>query len=70
VKEAFSRCCDYHPSFQQIAWVDTETEEMQERKLMHSDGEAERFYRQLGGPVRVGLESTGNCTRPMSRQQS
>ena len=53
--------CDYHPSFQQIAWVDTETGDMQERKLMHSDGEAERFYRQLGGPVRVGLESTGNC---------
>ena len=53
--------CDYHPSFQQIAWVDTETGEMQERKLMHGDGEAERFYRQLRGPVRVGMESTGNC---------
>jgi transposase len=53
--------CDYHPSFQQIAWVDTETGEVQERKLMHGDGEAERFYRQLRGPVRVGLESTGNC---------
>ena len=53
--------CDYHPSFQQIAWVDTETGEMQERKLMHRDGEAERFYRQLVGTVRVGLESTGNC---------
>jgi transposase len=53
--------CDYHPSFQQIAWVDTETGEMQERKLTHGDGEAERFYRQLRGPVRVGLESTGNC---------
>ena len=53
--------CDYHPSFQQIAWVDTETGEMQERKLTHGDGEAERFYRQLRGPVRVGMESTGNC---------
>jgi transposase len=53
--------CDYHPSFQQIAWVDTETGETQERKLMHGDGEAERFYRQLRGPVRVGMESTGNC---------
>jgi transposase len=53
--------CDYHPSFQQIAWVDTETGEMQERKLTHGDGEAERFYRQLRGAVRVGLESTGNC---------
>jgi hypothetical protein len=53
--------CDYHPSFQQIAWVDTETGEMQERKLMHASGEAEQFYRQLAGAVRVGLESTGNC---------
>ncbi len=53
--------CDYHPSFQQIAWVDTETGEIQERKLVHAGGEAEGFYRQLRGPVRVGLESTGNC---------
>lgn len=53
--------CDYHPSFQQIAWVDRETGEMQERKLMHASGEAEEFYRKLTGAVRVGLESTGNC---------
>lgn len=53
--------CDYHPSFQQIAWVDTETGEVQERKLMHADGEAEQFYRRLNQPARVGLESTGNC---------
>lgn len=53
--------CDYHSSFQQIACVDAETGEIQERKLMHSDGEAERFYRELTGAVRVGLESTGNC---------
>src|SRR5215469_10680576 len=53
--------CDYHPSFQQIAWVDTETGEIQERKLMHGNGEAEQFYRQFSGPVRIGLEATGNC---------
>jgi transposase len=53
--------CDYHPSFQQIAWVNTETGEVEERKLSHADGEAEQFYRQLAKPVRVGLESTGNC---------
>jgi transposase len=53
--------CDHHPSFQQIAWVDTETGEIQERKLMHPGDEAEGFYRELKGPVRVGLESTGNC---------
>ena len=38
--------CDYHPSMQQIAWVDTETGECDERQLRHSDGEAERFYRE------------------------
>src|SRR6516225_6833742 len=38
--------CDYHPSVQQIAWVNTETGECDERRLMHSDGEAERFYRE------------------------
>ena len=53
--------CDFHPSWQQIAWVDTESGETEERKLLHAGGEAEQFYRQLRGPVRVGLESTGNC---------
>ena len=36
---------DYHPSFQQIASMDQETGEYNERRLNHSDGEAERFYR-------------------------
>jgi transposase len=52
--------CDYHPSWQQIAWVETETGETGERKLMHVDGEAERFYRRLAAPALVGMESTGN----------
>jgi transposase len=52
--------CDYHPSWQQIAWVDTETGETGERKLMHADGEAERFYRELASPALIGMESTGN----------
>ena len=38
---------DYHPSFQQIAFMDQETGECGERELNHSDGEAERFYREL-----------------------
>ena len=53
---------DYHPSFQQIAFLDQETGECGERRLNHSDGEAERFYRELkqrGVSVRVGLEATG-----------
>jgi transposase len=52
--------CDYHPSFQQIAMVDTETGEMTERRLSHADGEAKRFYESLTGPVLVGVESSGN----------
>ncbi|HVS88331.1 MAG TPA: transposase, partial [Candidatus Acidoferrum sp.] len=53
---------DYHPSVQQIAFVDTETGECGERRLNHSDGEAEKFYRDLrprGISVLVGLEATG-----------
>ena len=53
---------DYHPSFQQIAFCDQETGECGERRLTHSDGEAERFYRELkqrGVSVRVGMEATG-----------
>src|SRR5467141_1052615 len=53
---------DYHPSFQQIAFLDQETGECGERRLNHSDGEAEKFYRDLqqrGISVRVGLEATG-----------
>jgi hypothetical protein len=39
--------CDYHPSVQQIAFGDTETGECGEQRLSHSDGEAEKFYRDL-----------------------
>jgi transposase len=53
---------DYHPSFQQIAFMDQATGEYGERRLNHSDGEAEKFYRELKQPgvsVRVGIEATG-----------
>jgi transposase len=53
--------CDYHPSWQQICWVDTKTGETEEKKLEHASGEAERFYRQLGSHALIGMESTGNC---------
>ena len=52
--------CDYHPSWQQIAWFDSETGEVGERRLQHADGEAERFYRQLPAPALIGMEATGN----------
>jgi hypothetical protein len=53
---------DYHPSFQTIAFLMEETGEYGEQGLNHSDGEAERFYRDLqkkGIRVRVGMEATG-----------
>jgi transposase len=55
--------CDYHPGFQQIAFVDTETGELQERRLQHRE-EAELFYRELasqGVTVRVGMEASGHA---------
>ena len=52
--------CDFHPRFQQIAFVDQETGEYGERRLSHPE-EAERFYRSLAGrSVRIGAEATGN----------
>ena len=38
---------DYHPSFQTIAFVVEETGECREQELSHSDGQAEKFYREL-----------------------
>ena len=55
--------CDYHPGFQQIAFVDTETGELQERRLEHRE-EAEEFYRNLaaqGVSVRLGMEASGHA---------
>ena len=55
--------CDYHPAFQQIAFVDTDTGELQERRLGHRE-EAEKFYRELavqGMKVRVGMEASGHA---------
>jgi transposase len=54
--------CDYHPGFQQIACVNTETGEMEERRLNHRE-EAEQFYRDLQGRglgIRVGMEASGH----------
>jgi transposase len=53
---------DYHPSFQQIAFLMEETGECGEQQLNHDDGGAERFYRDLqqqGIRVRIGMEATG-----------
>jgi transposase len=53
---------DYHPSFQQVAFLNQDTGEYGELCLNHSDGQAEKFYRDLkqrGICVRVGMEATG-----------
>ncbi len=53
---------DYHPSFQTIAFLMEETGECGEQELNHSEGQAEKFYRDLqqrGIRVWVGLEATG-----------
>jgi transposase len=52
--------CDFHPSWQQVAVLDSETGEVSERKLVNGDGEAERFYRTLPVPSLVGVEACGN----------
>jgi len=54
--------CDYHPSFQQIACVDSDSGELSEHRLAHRE-QAEQFYRGLKQrdlSVRVGMESSGH----------
>ena|ERR1700704_1879683 len=49
--------CDFHPSWQQVSWLDRETGETGERKLLHAEGEAERFYGGCGaGADRDGID--------------
>jgi hypothetical protein len=52
--------CDFHPSWQQVAWLEAETGEAGEQSLVNGDGEAERFYRALAEPALVGVEACGN----------
>jgi hypothetical protein len=65
-REEGARYADYRhrlsPELSEIAFREQETGEYDERRLNHSDGEAERFYRELkqrGVRVRVGMEATG-----------
>ncbi len=52
--------CDFHPSYQQAAYVNTEGGEFGNIPLRHTT-EAEEFYRQLQGQeVRVGMEASGH----------
>ena len=52
---------DFHPAYQEIASVNTDTGEYQEKRLAHPQ-EAEEFYGSLasvGQRVRVGMEASG-----------
>src|SRR5215475_15245960 len=54
---------DFHPEPQQIATLDNDAGELQEKRLLHR-GEAEKFYRTLaaaGQRVRVGMEASGHA---------
>ena len=52
---------DFHPEFQQIAWVDTDTGEFQEKRFAHRE-EAEKFYGAVADKkVRVGMEASGQA---------
>lgn len=52
--------CDFHPSYQQVAVLDTHTGELMEKSLAHENKEEVRaFYAGLPGPARVGVEASG-----------
>jgi len=52
--------CDFHPSYQQLALLDTQTGEVVEKSLTHENKEGVRaFYDGLPGPARVGVEASG-----------
>ena len=54
---------DFHPEFQQIAFLNTVTGEVEEKRLAHS-AEAEKFYRALASAnetVRIGMEASGHA---------
>ena len=40
--------CDLHTRYQQIAMLDTETGELEQRRLEHENGEARAFYSAFG----------------------
>jgi transposase len=51
--------CDFHPSVQQVALLDTDTGRRFEGRLTHEGEQVRRFYAELPRPVRVGLECSG-----------
>ena len=52
---------DFHPSWQQVSWLNQETGETGDVKLVHEPGTVEKFYRQFPAGSQIGMEATGNC---------
>jgi transposase len=52
---------DFHPSWQQVSWLNQETGETGDGTLVHAAGAVEKFYRQFPTGTRIGMEATGNC---------
>ena len=50
-----------HPSWQQVSWLNQETGESGDGKLVHEAGAVEKFYRQFPAGTQIGMEATGNC---------
>jgi len=53
--------CDFHPSWQQVSWLNRETGECGDQRLVHEAGGVEKFYRQFPAGSQIGMEATGNC---------
>jgi transposase len=53
--------CDFHPGFEELVLLDTETGQRHTRRLSHTLGQQpiRQFYTGLKRPVRVGLEASG-----------
>jgi len=64
--------CDYHPRWQQVAWLDTESGETGEQKLVNGDGSRGLVSAAAGAVVdRVGIDGqqsvvcrSGEAARP------
>jgi len=52
--------CVFHPCWQQVAVLDTDTGEIRELNLTNGNGEAEQFYRCLPSRSLIGFEASGN----------
>jgi transposase len=52
--------CNLHPRYQQIAFLDIESVEVEKRSLTRTGAEAGRFHGQLARPVLIGMEAVGN----------